>query len=245
MSQTVRAVAPARTATLNHIVFHRRFAPSEGLVAAPEQPFRQEICLNGTWQFQPVPLPSGYTPNIGDPPTLAPPAADQWDTTPIKVPSPWNVNAFNVGDGGDFRCYPSYPKSWESAQMGWLKHSFRVPVSWTGKRLFLHFDAIAGDADIYVNGHKIGENFDLYLPAEYDKTSDIKPGATNEVLVGVRKASLFDDRRTIGGRPYPGGSMWAQSIVGIWQDVFLEAEPALHFATTYVKPEDSAGILQA
>ena len=245
MSQTVRAVAPARTATLNHIVFHRQFAPSEGLVAAPEQPFRQEICLNGTWQFQPVPLPSGYTPNIGDPPTLAPPAADQWDTTPIKVPSPWNVNAFNVGDGGDFRCYPSYPKSWESAQMGWLKHSFRVPVSWTGKRLFLHFDAIAGDADIYVNGHKIGENFDLYLPAEYDITSDIKPGATNEVLVGVRKASLFDDRRTIGGRPYPGGSMWAQSIVGIWQDVFLEAEPALHVATTYVKPEVSAGILQA
>ena len=237
----IRAVAGSKHAT----EFKRSFAPSEGMVTPQEQPYRQEICLNGTWQFQPVAVPSNYTPNVGVPPDLSAPNTDGWDSTPIKIPSPWNVNAFNMGNGGDFRCYPSYPKAWENAQMGWLRHTFRVPANWSGKRFMLHFDAIAGNADIYVNGHKVGENFDIFLPAEYDVTNDIKPGAANVVLVGVRKPSLFDDRRTIGSRPYPGGSMWGTFIAGIWQDVFLDAEPALHVANAYVEPEVSKDILQA
>ena len=32
------------------------FAPAENLVKAVEQPYRQDICLNGAWEFQPVSL---------------------------------------------------------------------------------------------------------------------------------------------------------------------------------------------
>jgi beta-galactosidase len=39
------------------VEFARDFAPSGGWVKIVEQPFRQDICLNGRWQFQPVPLP--------------------------------------------------------------------------------------------------------------------------------------------------------------------------------------------
>ena len=194
---TLRAVVAAKISPTKHILFTREFAPSEGLVDASEQPFRQEMCLNGSWLFQPAALPSSFVPDVGAPPVLAPPTASGWDPTAIKIPSPWNVNAFNVGSGGDFRCFPSYPKSWESVQMGWLRHTFRVPATWTGKRLLLHFDAIDGNADVYVNGRKVGQDFDLFLPAEYDVTDEIKPGASNEVLVGIQKASLFDDQRTI------------------------------------------------
>ena len=247
MSVILTAASPGWGASepAKRLTFSRAFAPSEGMVSVPERPSRQELCLNGFWQFQPVPLPAGYQPDRGDAPALPLPASAQWDKTPIKVPSPWNVNAFNQGDGGDFRCFPSYPVAWEKAQMGWLKRSFVVPNAWKGRRLRLHFEAVAGDTVVFVNGRQVGSNFDLFLPFECDVTSFIRYGEPNQVLVGVRKASLFNDTRTVGSRPYPGGSFWGQAIAGIWQDVFLEAVPALHVEDVSIRPEVSQGTLRA
>lgn len=230
---------------VKRLVFPGAFAPSEEMVAAPERPARQELCLNGLWQFQPVPLPAGFQPDHGDAPALLLPASARWDRVPIKIPSPWNVNAFNQGDGGDFRCFPSYPAAWEKAQMGWLQRAFVVPAAWKGRRLRLHFEAVAGDTVVLVNGHQVGANFDLFLPFECDVTSVVRYGEPNHILVGVRKASLFNDTRTVGSRPYPGGSFWGQAIAGIWQDVFLEAMPALHVEDVAVRPEVSQDTLGA
>lgn len=219
--------------------FSRVFAPQDGATASAEKPCRLSMCLNGSWQFQPKALPATFQPNTGAAPDLPAPTTKDWDATPIKIPSPWNVNAFNVGPGGDFRCYPSYPKTWENAQMGWLKKDFNVPSDWKGKHLMLRFDAIAGQAVVMVNGTKVGENFDLFLPAQYDVTDQIKFGASNEILVGVRKASLFNSNGITGPRPYLGGSMWGQSIVGIWQDVSLIALPAVRASDSYVTSQVS------
>src|SRR5262249_30700012 len=120
--------------------FDRDYAPSEGLVKPQERPYRDELCLNGSWQFQPVPVPAGYQPGNGTPPDLAPPSADKWDATPLKVPSPWNINTLYMDpnrDGGDFVAFPSYPESWNGAQMGWLRRSVSVPKEWEGKRVFV------------------------------------------------------------------------------------------------------------
>ena len=73
------------------------FAPQEGIVQAPERPFRDELCLNGLWQFQPVALPAGYKRNSGVPPELAQPRPDAWSSTPIKIPSHWNINTWGGG----------------------------------------------------------------------------------------------------------------------------------------------------
>jgi beta-galactosidase len=233
----------AAIARATRITFPRQFAPEEPLDAEPERPFRSKISLNGTWRFEPEPLPAGYIPDGGNAPELPAPSESGWSTTPIKIPSPWNVNAFNLGDGGDFRCFPSYPASWEKASMGWMKRSFKVPASWNGRRIIVKFDAVAGDTEVIVNGRDVAHNFDLFLPFEADVTGVVKPGETNEILVGVRKASLVDDNRTVGRRPYPGGSMWGQSIAGIWQDVSLEAVPEVHVTDCYVQPHVAKGTL--
>ena len=228
------------------LVFPRAFAPSQGLTTPIEQPFRAEICLNGSWQFQPVAVPPTYQHDQGTPPTLTAPSATAWDKTPIKIPSPWNVNDFTRGDGdgGDFRTYPSYPKAWEKAEMGWLRRSVRIP-QWKGQRLLLHFEAVAGETVVIFNGHEVARNFDLFMPFECDVTQWAKLGGANELLVGVRKASLFNDRRTTGSRPYPGGSFWGQSIAGIWQDVFLLARPPVRAGDTYVQSQVAQNKLAA
>ena len=104
---------PARGA----IRFEHAFSPQEGLTAAVEQPWRQEICLNGNWEFQPVALPENYDLKNGAP-VLPNPTEDGWSATKIRIPSAWNVN--RPGWGGRSKQFPSYPDEWDTVRMGWL-----------------------------------------------------------------------------------------------------------------------------
>ncbi|MDP4290882.1 MAG: glycoside hydrolase family 2 TIM barrel-domain containing protein, partial [Bacteroidota bacterium] len=214
------------------------FAPSEGWIKPAEQPYRHEICLNGLWQFQPVKLPEKFREGIDPAPLLPPVNADGWDKTPIRIPSPWNVNSFadNKGLGGDFRCYPGYPKEWENVKMGWLRKKFTVPEKWKGNRILLHFEAVAGDADIRINGKPVGKHFGIFLPFDVDVTEAVLIGRENELCIGIRKPSLFDRKGDYGRRTYQAGSFWGQHIAGIWQDVYLVGVSPVRISDVFVKP---------
>jgi hypothetical protein len=215
------------------------FAPSTSFVNEAEKPYRQEISLNGSWQFQPIQLPVGFREGADGAPALPAVNNGQWDKTPIRIPSPWNVNSFadEHGQGGDFRTFPSYPKEWEHIKMGWMRRKFSVPANWIGKRLLLHFEALAGDARILINGKPAGEHFGIFLPFDVDVTALVKAGAENEIAVGVRKASLFDKNGNYGRRTYQAGSFWGQHIAGIWQDVSLIGVPQVYVKNVFVKPD--------
>lgn len=92
-------------------VFNHPFAPQEGMIPQVEQPYREEICLNGSWQFMPVQVKEGISLNEIKNPEY--PQNPVWESVAYKVPSPWNVNSFSTGGGGDFVAFPSYPKAWE------------------------------------------------------------------------------------------------------------------------------------
>ncbi|MDR0327887.1 MAG: hypothetical protein LBI05_06285 [Planctomycetaceae bacterium] len=229
--------------------FNGDFAPAEGWVKLPEAEFRHEICLNGRWQFQPVTIPESWLPNRGTPPELSLPQVDAWETTPIKIPSAWNVNTWgngrNVGAGTDRPYfpdsvyYPSYPEHWDGVRMAWMKRSFTLPEHFTGQRIRLHFEAVSGMAEIYVNGKKTGENFGRFLPFEVDITDAVQfHGKENELLVGVRSLRLFDktsEKYSKMRTPYPPGSNM-DNLNGIWEDVYLLAVPAIRIEDVFVKP---------
>ena len=123
--------------------FPGRFAPSEGLTNRLEKPYRDEICLNGSWQFQAGAEDRG-----------------NWDAVRIRIPSPWNVNGFawNGLEGPDHRDFPSYPAAWTSVREAWMQRTVRVPADWAGDRILLHFEAVAGKAQVFVNGKKPNGN---------------------------------------------------------------------------------------
>jgi len=213
------------------IVFEKPFAPQDGLVSQYENPARAEICLNGRWQFQ------GTEDTTV--PVAAPPPLGDWDAVAIKIPSPWNVNAFSMDGGmpgGDFRAYPSYPKAWENAQAAWMQRSVNVPDSWNGKRIVLHFGAVGGKLVVYVNGQRAGDGFDIFFAQDFDVTKLIHFGADNQILVKVISSKVFDKPGPYGRREYLSGSFWGTFVSGIWQDVFLLAEPKVAVSDIYVQP---------
>ena len=204
------------------------FNPVGSIVDDSEKPSRDALCLNGSWQFMPV-----YENDIAK---FTKPQTFTWDAAAIKIPSPWNVNSFARGDGGDFLAYPSYPQTWDRASIGWMRKEFTLPQSWKGKRVVLHFEAIAGFAKVFVNGQQAGENLDIFFATKFDVTSLLKEG-TNEIVVGVAKASLTDVRGSYGRRNYVAGSFWGQHIAGIWQDVWLLSMPELAISDVFIQPD--------
>ena len=229
------------------LIYPYAFAPSEGLFSKVEKVIRKEICLNGRWEFQAMPLPEGYRQGGGVAPALPLPDQNKWEETKIKIPSPWNINSFanrNL-EGPDHRNYPSYPETWNEVKMAWMRRTVQIPADWDGYQIGLHFEAVAGFAEVFVDGHKVTENFDLFLPFDADITPYAKAGQQIEVWVGVRSQSLFEDNSTKGRRIVPAGSMWGYHVSGIWQDVFLTAVPSVHIRNVYVKPLVSQSVLEA
>lgn len=216
------------------VTFNREFAPSEGLVRGPESENRQEICLNGKWDFQPIygPYdekktgPYGIDEDDGGKalsPGLPDPVENGWESAAIKIPSSWN----------SIEEFPSYPQKWAQAQMAWLRKRFTVPADWQGKRILLDFRAVSGDSKIFLNGEPIGANFDSVLPFRFDITDKVRRGAENEIRVGVRNRGPFFWQGAYGKITFPPGAPG----LGIWQDVFLLAVPQVYVSDVFVKPE--------
>lgn len=241
----VASIFLASGSSAEGVKFNGVFAPSEGFVNRLEKPLRAEVCLNGRWDFQGFKTPAGWKDGKGQPPELPAPAADGWDAVKIKIPSPWNVNNFCLrrSEGPDHRDFPSYPDAWRDYKMGWMRRSVTVPSDWSGRSIAVRFEAVAGECIVLVNGRKVAENFELFLPFEADVTDLVKPGDTFELLVGVRGQKLFEDREGVGRRVIPAGSMWGGEIIGIWQDVTLVSRPKLRVDDVFVRPLVSKGVL--
>lgn len=237
------------------VVFNRSLSPAEGLVKPQESPCRAEICLDGLWEVQCMAVPDAWKPGGGVAPELPEPAEGAWESVKLKVPSPLNVNGwgagFRTGEGTDHPFtpssvyFPSYPQHWAHARMAWLRRSFKVPSEWEGKRLKLHFEAVAGDCRVIVNGVEVGRHFENHLPFELDVTDAVRPGGENEILLGIRHHKLFDRKHPdypYMGATYPTGSN-TDDLLGPWQDVFLEAVPEVSIEDVFVQPYVQRGEL--
>lgn len=195
---------------------------------------RQTICLNGFWDFAPVAKSDTSLPGA-------------WDLVKIQVPSPFNVNSFShpypkntagehyMVQGADFRLYPEYPIEWDSLSAGYYRRVLPITEQSRGKRIFLHFDAVAFRSEYYLNGEKIGEFADGFMPYEVEITDFIRWGEDNELIVRAESVNelIYKDDEGKRRADFPHGSFWGGHIAGIWQDVFMIERPAAYVSDIF------------
>jgi beta-galactosidase len=156
--------------------------------------------LNGTWAFKIDPYNSGLENQWYQLQDLK---NESWDK--IEVPGNWdtrNEYAHYVGKA-------------------WYQKTFEVPNDWKNKNVKIHFEAVAHDASIWINGKMVGQNDSGFLPFDFDITSLLQSSTPNTVTV------LVDNSKKIG-------AIWNWG--GIRRPVHLTASDGIRLIGNYVTP---------
>lgn len=110
--------------------------------------------------------------------------------------------------------------------IGWYRKTFTVDKADEGKRLYLDFDGVYMNSEVFINGHSLGVRPYGYVSFSYDLTPYIKWGGKNVVAVRV------DNGEQPNSRWYSG--------CGIYRNVWLTKLNPVHIAQwgTFITAED-------
>ncbi|MDQ0955157.1 hypothetical protein QFZ24_009080 [Streptomyces phaeochromogenes] len=130
----------------------------------------------------------------------------------------------------------------------WYRRTFTVPSDWkigSAKRLQLNFGAVDWRSEVYVNGTKVAEHKGGYDKFSADVTDALKPGRTQELIVGV-----YDPTDAANGENPPVGKqrldpsgIWYTPSSGIWQTVWMEPVATDHVDSLKLTPDAATGTL--
>jgi len=98
--------------------------------------------------------------------------------------------------------------------IGWYRKQFRLASECQGQRVFIQFDGIYMNSDVWINGHHLGKRPYGYIGFQYDMTPYLKPGQGNVLAVRV------DNSRQPSSRWYTGS--------GIYRHVWLTVTDPVH-----------------
>jgi beta-galactosidase len=181
------------------------------------------LCLNGLWKFQWSPTPEQrpenfYKTDFND---------VNWKE--IKVPGNWELQGYGVPIYTNIT-YP-YPKNppfidHSDNPVGSYRRFFQLPENWSGRRVYVHFEAGTSAMYIWINGEFAGYTENTKSPAEFDITKLVKPGK-NLITVQVYRwsdGSYLEDQ-----------DFWR--ISGIDRDVYLYSDANVRIADFFAKPD--------
>ncbi len=172
--------------------------------------------LNGDWTFCLVSHPEEA------PVAFMQPDARENDFQSISVPGNWTMQGY------DKPHYTNIQMPWKNDPphvpsqdnpTGLYRRSFKVPASWRGRRVVLHFGGVESMLCVYVNGTFVGMSKDSRLPAEFDISGYVKSGDNMLAAMVIRycDGSYVEDQ----------DHWW---MAGIYRDVYLYST-----ADTYIQ----------
>jgi beta-glucuronidase len=181
---------------------------------------RQTTSLNGKWHVIVDPYDTGYfdyrhvpydeSGKVTGGFALDKPAKDKtdlveynFDTSPtLKVPGDWNSQD---------------EKLFYYEGSVWYRTKFDVKKSAPDHRLFVYFGAANYEADVYLNGKKLGKHIGGFTPFAYEITKLVK-AKNNSLVVRV------NNNRHVEGVPTVNTDWW--NYGGLTRDVLLVETPA-------------------
>lgn len=110
--------------------------------------------------------------------------------------------------------------------IGWYRKTFTADKADEGKRLYIDFDGVYMNSEVFINGHSLGVRPYGYVSFSYDLTPHIRWGGKNVVAVRV------DNAEQPNSRWYSG--------CGIYRNVWLTKLNPVHIAQwgTFITAQD-------
>jgi beta-galactosidase len=181
---------------------------------------RQTLRFNNGWRFQSGDARFGIFADFDD---------SFW--RPVMLPHDWSIEG------------PFDPK-WASATgylpggQGWYRKRFSVPYDFPPGQVYLHFDGVYCNSEVWINGHSLGVRPNGFVSFRYDVTEFINMRGSNVIAVKVDHTQFGDARWYTGS--------------GIYRNVYLIGTGPVHLkqwgvgvTTPTVSPESAEVVVTA
>jgi len=185
------------------------FAP---FTATAQAPARTIVDFDADWKFF-----------QGDVAHAEAAALDDSAWRAVTVPHDWSiagpVDAKNLsGPAGGF-----FPTG-----IAWYRKSFSLPAKDARRRVYIAFDGVMANSDVWINGFHLGHRPNGYVSFFYDLTGHVQFGPAARNVIAVR----CDTSQQPASRWYEGGGIYRPVRLVLMRDVHLE--PWSTFVTTPV-----------
>ena len=142
----------------------------------------------------------------------------------VSVPAPWQA----------------HEGLHDASGTGWYQRTFKLSAKQIKDlAVIVHFGAVDYFAEVWVNGKKVGAHEGGYLPFEFD--------ISKLVVVGDNTLTVrAEDRLDTSFAEVPHGKQsWYGPLSGIWQPVYVESRPLVHFTSLKLLPKGETITVEA
>ncbi len=139
--------------------------------------------------------------------------ASGWKT--VDLPHDWVVDLPYAAEASHSHGYKQVGYKYPETSVGWYRKTFTIPAEDYGKHLWLQFDGIFRNAQIWVNGFYLGHEPSGYATQTYDISEYLNYGGEN--LVCVRADATLEEG-------------WFYEGAGIYRHVWLNKTGKVHVA---------------
>jgi beta-galactosidase len=147
-----------------------RMAALAACLAVPAHAQRLVLNFNPDWLF-----------TKSDPAGAASPEFD--DSAWSRISTPHSFNDTDTFDNWSLPGHKGEQDQWSGRT--WYRKHFLVPAEWTGKRVFVEFEAARQVAEVYLNGVRLGACKTGFTPFGFDLTPHLRQGVLNVLAVMV------------------------------------------------------------
>ena len=143
------------------------------------------------------------------------PKFDSSDWKYVDLPHDWVVDLPYAPEASHSHGYKTVGFKYPETSVGWYRKAFTVPAEDYGKHIWLQFDGIFRDAQVWVNGFYLGHEPSGYATQTYDISEYLNYGGEN--IVCVRADATLEEG-------------WFYEGAGIYRHVWLNKASKLNVA---------------
>jgi beta-galactosidase len=184
--------------------------------AEAAEPGRVWLSMDHDWKF-----------HLGDPRDAQSPAFDDGKWQTLDVPHDWSIEGpfdqkNDTGRGGGYL----------PAGVGWYRKQFTLPADFAGRRVFIDFDGVMANSDVWINGAHLGKRPFGYISFRYELTDHLSPAAKPNLL-----AVRADNSAQPASRWYSGAGIYRHVRLVVVDPVHID-----HWGTFVSAPKVAADL---
>jgi beta-galactosidase len=170
--------------------------------AASGSSSRAQTSMDSGWRFALGELPGAERPGFDD---------SAWRA--LNVPHDWSIEGpfaetNRTGGAGGFL----------PAGIGWYRKAFTLPAAYARRRVFVDFDGVMANSDVWVNGFHLGKRPYGYVSFRYEMTGHLQFGEGKTNLLAVRA----DNSAQPASRWYAGAGIYRHVRLVVTDPVHLD-----------------------